>query len=249
VRFAAAPAAGAMVVFNASEEVSDDRDARCGDVPRDGIVSAVAPVSRATVFMSPLEALRRATAESHLRLEAMSGQTRLLAPDFTLAEYRCALERMYGFYEPLGRALSAHEHATTWGARVAQRADLLRCDLLGLGSTAADVDGLARCTQLPLPDTPDRALGCAYVFEGSTLGGRVIFKHLARVFPQRADVPLSFFAGDGERTGDNWRCFCAALNGAAANVDEVCAAACSAFDAMAAWLGEPASTGTAETRV
>ena len=198
--------------------------------------------------LSPLEALRRATGESHRRLEAMPGQARLLAPDFSREEYRLALERMYGFYEPLGRALSARAHAAAWGARIAQRADLQRCDLLGLGATQADIDGLARCAQLPPLDTSDRALGCAYVFEGSLLGGRVVFKHLARLFPDRNEVPLSFFAGDGERTGDSWRRFCAAVNSGATNVEELCAAACSAFDAMAAWLRGPTAIASAIER-
>ena len=203
---------------------------------------------RATVFMSPLEALRRATRESHGRLEAMPGQARLLALDFTREEYRCALERMYGMYEPLGRALSAHEYGRIWGVRVAERAELLRSDLLEFGLTQAEVDALPRCSQLPPVDTFDRALGCAYVFEGSTLGGRVIFKHLARVFPPHAAVPLRFFAGDGERTAASWRRFCVMLDGAAVNLEELCAGACAAFDAMAAWLNEPASAAASKTR-
>lgn len=190
--------------------------------------------------MSALDAVRRATAQSHRRLEAMPAQARLLAPDYSRAEYRCSLERMYGFYKPLAEAISACEHAAMWGARVNERTEMLRCDLLELGLTQAEIDRLARCAELPLLDTLDRALGSAYVFEGATLGGRVIFKHLTRTFPAGAEVPLRFFSGDGERTAENWRRFCAALNAAASNVDELCAAACAAFDAMAAWLREPA---------
>jgi heme oxygenase len=66
------------------------------------------------------------------------------------------------------------------------------------------------------------------------------------VFPDRADVPLRFFAGDGAHTAENWRRFCAALNAAAANVDELCAAACAAFDALARWLRESAPAGAGE---
>jgi heme oxygenase len=188
---------------------------------------------------SALESVRTATAESHRLLEAMPVQARLLAQDYSAAEYRCMLERMYGFYEPLGHAIAAHEHAGKWGLRVADRVELLRSDLAELGLTAADLSNLERCTRLPLVDTADRALGCAYVLEGATLGGRVIFKHLMRVFPDRAAIPLRFFAGDGDRTAESWRRFCGAFNASAADVDEVSAAACAAFDSIAAWLNEP----------
>jgi heme oxygenase len=202
--FASAFAAGAMVLFDTSGEVIDRNTAKSGDVPQNRGVPIETSQRWMAVPVSPLEAVRRATAQSHRGLEAMPGQARLLAPDYSLAEYRGLLERMYGFYEPLGPALSAHEHGIKWGERVCERAELLRCDLLALGLKQADVNGLARCAQLPLLDTPDRTLGCAYVFEGATLGGRVIFKHLARVFPVRAQVPLRFFAGDGDLTAQNW---------------------------------------------
>jgi heme oxygenase len=194
-------------------------------------------------LLGALEAVRRATADSHRRLEAMPRQARLLAPDFTLAEYRFVLERMYGFYEPLGRALESYEYASAWSVRIAERTELLRCDLADLGLTPLDIKGLARCTRLPLLDTADRALGCAYVFEGSTLGGRLIFKHLTRVFPDRVAVPLRFFAGEGERTAQSWRRFCAVLSAAASDIDDLCAGARSAFDALAAWMDEPAAAG------
>jgi heme oxygenase len=190
--------------------------------------------------VSALEAVRLATAESHRGLEAMPAQARLLAPDLQQTEYLLTLQRMYGFYEPLGRALAKRPYAREWAARIATRTELLRCDLLAFGLTGAELAALARCAQLPSLDTPDRVLGCAYVFEGATLGGRVIFKHLARIFTDRTLVPLHFFAGDGARTAENWRAFCALLNARASNVDELCAAARAAFDAMAAWLREPA---------
>jgi heme oxygenase len=240
VRFSVAP--GQTVVFDARDEVMDRNAAKSGDVLGRGVLPNESSPSRPALTPSALEAVRGATAQSHRSLEAMPGQARLLAADFSRAEYRAALERMYGFYEPLGRALGAQAHARTWGERVAQRTELLRCDLLDIGLSPADVNGLARCARLPEVDTPDRALGCAYVFEGATLGGRVIFKHLTRIFAA-PDVPLRFFAGDGARTAESWRRFCDVLNATASNVDEVCAAARAAFDAMAAWLGEPASIG------
>jgi heme oxygenase len=203
--------------------------------------------TRAAAQGSALDSVRRATAESHRLLETMPVQARLLAQDFSVGEYRCMLQRMYGFYEPLGHAIVAHEHAARWGSRVADRVELLRCDLVDLGLTGAELRSLERCTHLPPLDTADRALGCAYVLEGSTLGGRVIFKHLTRVFPDRAGIPLRFFAGDGDRTAENWRRFCTAFNATAADVDEVSAAASAAFDSIAAWLRQPHAADALKT--
>jgi heme oxygenase len=188
--------------------------------------------------VSALEALRRATGDSHRRLEAMPTQARLLRDDYGIAEYRRLLGRLYGFYQPLGLALQAGGAA--WGSRVALRVEQLERDLRALALTPGDLHALSRCVELPPVDTSDHVLGCAYVIEGSTLGGRVIFKHLARIFPDRADVALRFFAGDGDRTAEQWRGFCAHLNAQATNVEQLCAAASATFDALAAWLAEPA---------
>jgi len=56
------------------------------------------------------------------------------------------------------------------------------------------------------------ALGALYVMEGSTLGGRIILRHLET---QEIDIPadaMSFFAGHGAETGSMWRFFVAKLD-------------------------------------
>src|SRR5690606_24698100 len=51
----------------------------------------------------------------------------------------------------------------------------------------------------------DFCLGMLYVTEGSTLGGLYILKHLKSMLG--ADIPCSFLAIYGEKTGPLWRKF------------------------------------------
>jgi heme oxygenase len=187
-----------------------------------------------------LDALRAATARAHRELEEIPLNARLLAPDFTLDEYREILARMYGFYEPL----AAHARASDarFAPHAAGRAHALAADLGDLGYDADQRAQLPRCSDLPQLDSADRALGCAYVFEGAALGGRVILRHLTRLFERYDDVPFRFFTGDGDRTAEHWKAFCAELCTTADDFDEVCAAAAAAFDAMGRWLALPAVT-------
>jgi heme oxygenase len=183
-----------------------------------------------------LETLRRATSEKHRGLEALAMNARLLRDDYHIDEYRGMLQRMYGFYEPLAR--TAVKAQARCGPMIAQRAERLRRDLSDLGCSPSEIAAIPRCDRLPSLASADRDLGCAYVFEGAALGGRVITKHLTRVFRDHAKVPVRFFSGDGDPTAQRWRSFCADLDANAENVEEVCAAACAAFDSMTAWLAQ-----------
>lgn len=180
--------------------------------------------------------VRSATEDCHRRLEALPSQTRLMAKDFDLAEYRSTLLRLHGFYEPLAAAFAQHAPTLIAGVRLRRRVEALQCDLFELCYSPADLAAAPLCGSLPSLETFDRALGCAYVIEGSSLGGRMIFAHILRY---AGAVPLRFFAGDGEGTSLAWKQFCAQLNAEAVRVDEVCLGACKTFDALAAWLDVP----------
>jgi heme oxygenase len=61
----------------------------------------------------------------------------------------------------------------------------------------------------PSPASPSEALGLFYVLEGSTLGGRLILRELARRGVDLAD--LTFLDPYGTETGARWRSFLAVL--------------------------------------
>lgn len=51
------------------------------------------------------------------------------------------------------------------------------------------------------------ALGCMYVMEGSTLGGKVILKHVSKTLGIVPDEGGTYFSGYGEQTGHYWKTF------------------------------------------
>jgi heme oxygenase len=55
---------------------------------------------------------------------------------------------------------------------------LLAPDLQAFGITPDDYLNLPKCFALPVPDTEPQPLGCLYVVEGATLGGKIISRHL-----------------------------------------------------------------------
>jgi heme oxygenase len=164
----------------------------------------------------------------------------MLCDDYAVAEYVLALQRLYGFYEPLSTRTRYGAHVPEAGSRLTQRLGALAKDLSELGVSPHALDTIPRCETLPALRTPDRELGCAYVIEGSTLGGRFISKHLTRIFADRPrPIPMLFLAGDGKRAGTDWLRFCSRLNSDAIDLAEVCSGTCATFDAMIAWLSEP----------
>lgn len=69
----------------------------------------------------------------------------------------------------------------------------------------------AKPIQVPSIESKGFALGMAYVIEGSTLGGRVIMKHLSPRLQITETHGGTFFAGYGNETGSMWKEFIEAL--------------------------------------
>lgn len=208
------------------------------------ISSDAAPRGRSPVPFRPvtrlsdlLLRLREETRELHLALES---RVDVMKPDLRPGEYRRLLEDFYGFYAPLeARLQEARPYGAEFDAFYGDRwkAPSLRRDLLSLGLTAGEVDRLPRCDALPETGTPARALGCLYVLEGATLGGRVITRHVRRTLGLR-ECGCAFFTSYGERVGDRWREFRAELRRRAPGLvgDEVVASACDTFASLKNWL-------------
>lgn len=128
----------------------------------------------------------------------------------SLSDYARLLQMFYGFYRPLQQAiqlqLGPHELPDIAKRRTAT---LIEADLATLGYKAKSARGAA----LPEITTVPQAFGALYVLEGSTLGGKII----ARMLAKNTHVPipstaLNFFSGYGEETGPMWVAFLAVLN-------------------------------------
>lgn len=184
-----------------------------------------------------LTRLRDATADLHRSVEAAMP---LLDPGIDRPTYRAYLGRLLGFYEPVEAALDRHPPAPDWPER--RKVPLLKADLRALGLDDARIAALPRCHRIP--DLDDRAatLGCGYVLEGATLGGRLLRRHLAATWGVPEDGPgLGFFSIYGESGGSRWRDYRAALTeaaglGGAEVEDKMISAAVDTFEDLRRWL-------------
>ena len=156
--------------------------------------------------------LRQKTHDLHTRIES-----RL---DFSVhfasrAKYRKLLERYYGFYLPFEAYLAAPERAVDWvtlGIDFAARrkTQLLADDLRMLGLGTPERLGLPLCPQntLPRPRSASELIGCTYVLEGATLGGKVIGRYVEQALGLTVGAPGAyFFYGYGTETGTMWKQF------------------------------------------
>jgi heme oxygenase (biliverdin-IX-beta and delta-forming) len=185
-----------------------------------------------------LEALRSTTATAHRRLER---RLALVEPDLSLARYRTIMAAMWGYHAPLETRLAA---AGAWemvglDGSARQRVHQLHRDLVALHLTEAAIERLPRCERLPSVATPAEAMGCIYVIEGSTLGGRVVLRHVRRCVDVDVESGARFFAGYGEQTTARWRETCAAIarfDRRSRLIESASRSAMDTFASLEAWL-------------
>ena len=174
--------------------------------------------------------LRTATTSAHTALER---DLDWMARVATMDGYRGLLARLHGFHrawEPaIGAALA---DGAFFDAR--RRVTALTRDLDYLGFSSEHIDALPRACPIVLGG-PAAAMGALYVLEGSTLGGRVIGRHISATHGLTGDG-LAYYSGHGARTGAMWLAFRTRLDTFDGQAAEVVAAANGTFDAMRAWL-------------
>ena len=174
-----------------------------------------------------LQRLRAETQPAHEALEQNEFNRALTAGTLTPAATEQFLGKLYGFLLPYETQLRRHDFGPEWQLELRQRAHLLREDLPGAAS-------LPLCPTLPPLGTRAQVLGALYVLEGSTLGGQVITRQLAKAgIGQRR-----YFAGHAERTGPLWQSFCQLLAAEATddNQAEIVQSAIQTFQALHAWI-------------
>jgi heme oxygenase len=189
-----------------------------------------------------LTSLRRNTAAHHAAVERRVDIVGRLA---TTGRYVDLLSRLYGFYEPFEAELDAAvaRWRLPYDVVARRKAPLIARDLEVLGITRTALDELPRCSRAPRPAGPDAALGCLYVTEGATLGGRLIARHVEHRLGLGPGDGASFFHAYGPDVGPRWRTFCSVL--AAASRSEVArgailAGAVETFVAYDGWLADGA---------
>lgn len=178
-----------------------------------------------------LEALRSETRPYHERLERTLAVFERVR---SVEDYRALLARFYGIYAPLEARLAPGAGAHAGRLR---KTEALARDLRALGLRDEEIAALPRCEGLPRVDSRARLLGYMYVLEGASLGGRIVSRHVREALGVGPEEGGAFFAGYGERTGEMWREFAAALEaGDPRDEAEVVGAAVETFAAFEAWL-------------
>ena len=155
----------------------------------------------------PSSILSRLRLETRGEHDAVEQVLDLMNTSLSPAGYRHRLEQFFGFYAPLEKALQirALTLAPATRAVLAGRLDktaLLRQDLHCLGALA---ETLPVCRNLPPLGTQAEVLGCVYVMEGATLGGRIITQHIRATLGLTPLTGGSFFEGYGDATGMMWQ--------------------------------------------
>ncbi len=164
-----------------------------------------------------LQRLREETRPEH---EATEAAMPLMNPGLTLEAYKDTLRvllSVLGSWQDWASEQAPPSLRPLLFAR--RRTHLLLEDLADLAHVPSRFDGFAvpidwdrvvrgGNNNLPGPTAPvceAAFLGALYVLEGSTLGGRLIARHLEATFGFRDGKGDAYFRGHGEATGALWR--------------------------------------------
>lgn len=187
--------------------------------------------------VSAMADLRAATWPAHQRLER---RVDVKARFSSLAAYRSHLEQMWGFCAGLELRLEPATFAgalADYGSR--RKLPSLTRDLLALGADSSSVEKLARCESVPHCGDPSVAIGCVYVLEGATLGGRTLLPVVETRLGLTPEHGASFLASYGDDVTAMWRRFGTALDAwcsAPERRSRAVAAAVATFDSLDEWL-------------
>ena len=156
-----------------------------------------------------LQKLRQHTAAAHNALHGHPLLAPLQSATITQEEYFGCLRGMQAVYSIL-EPHYAHHHSPH---------DAPVLDWLEKDFTCHNITPMTITTPaIPAPICHASYLGYLYVKNGSTLGGRVISRHLHTYLRLKDHLSNHFFAGHGNETGTRWKSFMAFLS--AAEIDE-----------------------------
>lgn len=177
-----------------------------------------------------LAALRAHTQDVHHRIDR---HVDILRGEVTRDEYRRLLELLWGFHAPVEAWLTRSGAARLlpdWPSR--RKVRWLADDLRALGISSEARSALPHVPGWWIEPTVPAVAGVLYVVEGSTLGGRVIARHVRHVV---GDVPVTFLSAYGDQTGRRWRDLRTMLDTFDRDVAAVVAGARGAFDTFERW--------------
>lgn len=183
--------------------------------------------------------LRQETAESHQKLEDNPLSKAILSPSVSLEDYQTYLTALFGLTIACeDQVFPVISHVITdLPGRYKSR--LIIDDLLATGLSETEIDAL------PVYrfefSTVAEALGIMYVLEGSTLGGKILYRHIHEVLGLVPENGASYFWGYGAQTGNLWKSFISSLTQFVDEYEErdgVIDSAKKTFTIIDNWLGQ-----------
>ena len=184
--------------------------------------------------------LKAQTRRQHDAAEGSPAMRAVMSDGLAHSDYRDHLARLLGFYTPLEAALAKVDGLDTWVPGLDDR--LVKTGWLAEDLSALDPGPMAPTGHMPALGVAE-ALGVLYVVEGSTLGGRLIERHLQRTLGLTPHDGARFYHSYGEARGPRWTTFKAALDAyGEAHPDaasDVIAAAADTVQVFSVWLAAP----------
>jgi len=152
-----------------------------------------------------IQNLRKHTAVSHKKLEENYLSKMILNERVTLIDYQNYLSALYGVTLGCENSVFPHIKHIITDLDQRYRSQLIAQDLLATGFSAQQI------AALPVYrfafSSAASYLGAMYVLEGSTLGGRVLYKHINKTLGLTPENGCGYFWGYGEQTGTMWKSF------------------------------------------
>lgn len=179
------------------------------------------------------ERLKTETRPHHDAIEAVAFSNKIMDGSLSLDEYKILIRNNYLLHYVLENQLDnvsgfAEIEGLEWDQR--RKLEFLKKDLEVLGLSAGEIEAEAEVFELT---NIAEALGAFYVLEGSTLGGSVIARQLAKNQNLTSVPSYHFYGCYGDLTGPRWKAFQQALiqfdekNGKG---DAMVSSACRTFD-------------------
>jgi heme oxygenase (biliverdin-IX-beta and delta-forming) len=176
--------------------------------------------------------LRSATRASHQRAETLVGLPR------TLHTHIQTLAIFYGFIEPWEAKIAPALAPLQGHLQGRGKAEHLIQDLKNLGVIEITRASIPRCEHLPLVDNLPAALGSMYVFEGATLGGQILSRHIEQHLGLQNGIGYSYYRSYGAGVGMMWRRYCELTiqNSADSQADAMINSARDTFQSLCDWF-------------
>lgn len=188
--------------------------------------------------------LRQETAESHQQLEDNPLSKSILNPSVSVQDYRNYLAALFGVTIACEDQIFQNISHIVNDLPERYKSRLIIDDLLATGLSEAAIDALP-VFQFEFSSAAE-ALGIMYVLEGSTLGGKILYKHIHEVLGLTPENGASYFWGYGSQTGNLWKSFISSLTqfvDEEQKRDEVVASAKKTFTIIDNWLTQSGSAG------